>query len=51
MDVVAMILRVWALYGRSRLALGGLFTLYTTEGIAYLIYCVKVSMQNWPTGM
>ena len=45
-----MILRVWALYSRSRFIFGTLLAVYAIEIIADLIYCVKVS-QNEPLGM
>ena len=38
-----MILRVWALYGRLKLMLGALFTLYAVEVITTLGYCVRLS--------
>ena len=46
-----MILRVWALYGRSRLILGALLTLYAIETIPALIFAVILSAQNGPIGM
>ena len=45
-----MILRVWALYGRSRIILGTLLMLYTIEVIAYLVYSVVVTV-NSSSGM
>ena len=40
-----MILRVWAMYGRSRIIPGALLTLYATEAVIYLVYCIMESTQ------
>ena len=45
-NAVAMILRVWALYGGSKVILGALLTLYATEIIPYLTFSIKFSSQN-----
>ena len=50
-DVVVMILRVWALYGRSRVILGALLTFYAIEGIAYLVCCVMECIHDGSLGM
>ena len=47
-EAVAMILRVWALYGRSKFILGALLTLYAIEIIPNLALCVWVGTH---TGM
>ena len=41
-----MILRVWALYARSRVILGALLTLYSVEVVAYLVFCVMASAED-----
>ena len=51
MDAVVMIIRVWALYHRSRLILCALLVLYVTEVILILISCVMLSTQSTPVGM
>ena len=48
--IVAMILRVWALYNQSRLILGTLLTLYAIEVIFTLVSCVVFSTSNRPVG-
>ena len=50
-DTVVMILRVWALYGRSKFILGILLTLYAIEIILGLVSCIILSTQNNPIGM
>ena len=42
-NAVLMILRVWAMYGRSRIVLGALLTLCATEAAIYLVYCIMES--------
>ena len=49
-DTVAMILRVWALYNRSRFILAALLTLYATEVIIFLV-AVILNTQNGHLGM
>ena len=49
-DVVAMILRAWALYNRSRFILGVLLTLYAIEVIVYLVDVVILSTQSESAG-
>ena len=49
--IVAMILRVWALYNQSRSILGTLLTLYAIEVIIMLVSCVVFSTLNGPVGM
>ena len=51
MDAVVMILRVWALYSRSRIILGALLTFYFLEVIPYLIVCIISSTQEKTLGM
>ena len=46
-----MILRVWALYSRSRFILGTLLALCAVEIILSLIVCAALSAQNEPIGM
>ena len=50
-QAVAMILRVWALYGRSKVILGSLLTVYIVEVITTLAYSVSFSTVNKPLGM
>lgn len=50
-DAVAMILRVWALYNRSKLILAILLTLYAIQLIIYATFCVILSTQSESTGM
>ena len=42
MTVVAMILRVWAIFGRSRIILGILLMIYVPEVVFFTIACVTV---------
>lgn len=51
MIAVVMILRVWALYRRSRFILGALLTLYAIEVIVALVNCVVVSTRSGSLGM
>ena len=51
MNAAVMILRVWALYNRSRFILAILLILFTMEIIPYLIFCVIFSIQHQPIGM
>lgn len=46
-----MIFRVGALYGRSRIILGVLLTLYALENIVNFVYCVWISTQGERLGM
>ena len=46
-----MILRVWALYNRSKSILGVLLALYAVEVIVALVNCIIVSAQNQRLGM
>ena len=50
MYTVVMILRVWALYGRSRFILGIFLMPYITEITGYLVWCIKTSAQDGPIG-
>ena len=38
-----MILRVWAMYNRSRIILGVLLSLYALEIVSFIITCVIIS--------
>lgn len=42
---VTMILRVWAMYGRSRSILGVLLTLYVLEIVLFIITCTIISIK------
>lgn len=48
---VAMILRVWALYARSRFVLGILLTLYAVEVVVYLVFGVMSSAEGRAQGV
>ena len=48
---VVMILRLWALYNRSKFILGPLLTLYAIEVISYITYCVVLHAQNQLVGV
>lgn len=48
---VVMILRVWALYGRSRIILGVLLALYVMEIIPFIIACIILSTPDGSIGM
>ena len=43
MTVVAMILRAWAIYGRSRIIIGILLVLYVPEMVSLMIACIAAS--------
>ena len=50
-NAVVMILRVWAMYGGSRIVLGALLTLYATEVVVWLAYCIVESTRIGSLGM
>ena len=50
-NTVVMILRVWALYNRSRLILGTLVTFYAMEVILVLVSSIILSIQINRLGM
>ena len=50
-NAVVMILRVWAMYDRSRIILGALLTLYATEAVVCLVYCIMESTRIGTLGM
>lgn len=45
-SAVVMILRVWALYGRSKIILGALLIFYGIEVIVNLGYCIWISVRD-----
>lgn len=49
-DAVVMILRLWAMYNRSRFILATLLSLYVIETVSYLVYCVVLGTQNQLVG-
>ena len=46
-----MVLRVWALYNRSKFILSVLLPLYAAGVIPYLAYTITLSARNEPIGM
>lgn len=48
---VVMILRVWALYSRSKFILGALIVLYTVDFILYLVDCFLLSTHDKVIGV
>ena len=50
-DAVVMILHVWALWCWLKSILGVLLMLYTTEVVAYLVFCVRLTIDKGTTGM
>ena len=50
-DTVAMILRVWALYSRSRFILYVLLTIYAIEVMFEVASRIVFTTQNQPMGM
>ena len=50
-NAVVMILRVWAMYGRSRIVLGALLALYATEAVVCLVYCIMKGTRIESLGM
>ena len=49
-DIMVMILRVWALYSQSKFILSALLTLYDIEVFTDLVFCVFFSTPNQSTG-
>ena len=47
---VVMILRVYALFNRSRFILGFLLLMYATEVIAFLIFCSVAIKSSYARG-
>jgi hypothetical protein len=48
---VVMILRVWALYNRSKIILGVLLAFYVLVIIPFIIACIILSTPDGSTGM
>ena len=50
-NAVVMILRVWAMYGGSRIVLSALLTLSAIESVIYIVYCIMESTRIGSLGM